>query len=344
MLQDGRRCGVHVTATTPRRTGLPSALAGAFGQRLVLRMTTVDDYQVLGVPQNVLDDRTAPGRGLLGRTEVQIATVGGSGTPQQVTYLRAVAEREGARYAQQPPVVVPVMPTRVPVDLVPAPERDDVCLGVDADLATGVVLPLLPAPLLVLGRGGSGRTSFLLGLAQAVGRATHPPAAVHLLGPRARADAGPATAVADPTAAAAVLEGILAAPVPRDDAWRVLLVDDVHEWERGWERGGAERRLVELLAQVVEEGPARRVAVVLAADADEARARQHVAGAVTAARRSRRAVLLGPEMADGSLVGASVPMHSHEPMGGVGRGLLVSAGSVRVVQVLSSTVDRESVS
>lgn len=343
VLQDGRRCGVHITATTPRRTGLTSALAGAFGQRLVLRMTTVDDYQVLGVPQNVLDDRTPPGRGLLGRTEVQLATLGGAGTPRQGTLLREVTAREGARYAAQPPVTVPVMPTRVPVDLVPAPERDDVCVGVDGDLATGVVLPLLPAPLLVLGRGGSGRTSFLLGLADAVGRAAHRPDAVHLLGPRARSAPGVDGAVSDPAAALELLETVLAAPAPADDAWRVLLVDDVHEWERGWERGGDDRRLVELLARVVEEAPARRVAVVLAADADEARARQHVAGAVAAARRARRAVLLGPEMADGSLVGATVPMHTHEPTSGVGRGLLVAAGSVRVVQVLSSSADREPV-
>ena len=341
VLQDGRRCGVHVTATTPRRTGLPSALAAAFGQRLVLRMATVDDYQVLGVPQSVLDDRTPAGRGLLGRTEVQVATVGGAGSPRHAALLRVVAAREAGRYAAQPPVAVPAMPTRVPVDLVPAPQRDDVCVGVDGDLATGVVLPLLPAPLLVLGRGGSGRTSFLRGLAEVAGRAAHRPEVVHLVGPRAEPAAGVDVAVSDPAAVVALLEGLLGGPVPSDGGWRILLVDDVHEWERGWERGGDDRRLVELLAQVVEGAATLRIAVVVAADSDEARARQHVAGPVAAARRARRAVLLSPELADGSLVGASVPMHTHEPSSGVGRGLLVSAGSVRVVQVLSPAVERE---
>lgn len=341
VLQDGRRCGVHVTATTPRRTGLPSALAAAFGQRLVLRMATVDDYQVLGVPQSVLDDRTPAGRGLLGRTEVQVATVGGGGTPRHAALLRAVAAREAQRYATQPPVAVPAMPTRVPVHLVPAPERDDVCVGVDGDLATGVVLPLLPGPLVVLGRGGSGRTSFLLGLAEVLGRATHRPDVVHLVGPRAAPATGVDVVASDPAAVGALLEGLLDGPVPADGGWRVLLVDDAHEWERGWERGGDDRRLVELLARVVESATALRLAVVVAADSDEARARQHVAGPVAAARRARRAVLLSPELADGSLVGASVPMHTHEPSSGVGRGLLVSAGSVRVVQVLSPAVDRE---
>ncbi|PZR51569.1 cell division protein FtsX [Xylanimonas oleitrophica] len=343
VLQDGRRCGVHVTATTPLRTGLPSALAASFGQRLVLRMTSVDDYQVLGVPQAVLDDASPAGRGLLGRTEVQVATVGAAGTPEQGRALRELAARERDRYASQPPVAVPAMPTRVPADLVPVPEADGVCVGVDADLASGVVLSLLGGPLLVTGRGGSGRTSFLLGLADAAARSTVPPRRVRLLGPAAPAHPG-VEPLDEPAAVLSALEEHLAAPAPSGSAWDLVLVDDVHVWERGWERGGEDRRLVEELARLVEEGPARRTAVVLATDADEARARQHVPGPVSVARRARRAVLLGPEMADGSLVGVTVPMHTHEPLGGVGRGLLVASGSARTVQVLSPSTERESVS
>ncbi|MBO1750791.1 FHA domain-containing protein [Actinotalea sp. BY-33] len=339
ILQDGRRCGVHVTATTPRRAGLPSSLATSFGQRIVLRMTSVDDYQVLGVAPNVLDDRSPAGRGLLGRSEVQVATVGGAGTPDQARLLREIADTERGRYAAQPPVAIPPMPTRVPADLVPAPERDEVCLGVDADLAAGVMLPLLAGPLLVSGRSRSGRTSLLLGVAEVAARSSVPPRAVLLVGPRARAAAG-VEALSDQTEVLEALEVLLNGPAPEGEAWDLLLLDDVHEWERGWERGGEDRRLVELLAQVVEQATSRRTAVVLATDADEARARQHVAGPVTVARRARRAVLLAPEMADGSLVGATVPMHSHEPMTGTGRGLVITQGTTRVVQVISPSIER----
>jgi hypothetical protein len=42
VLQEGRRVGVPVTATTARRTGVPSAVQAAFGARLVLRMTVAE--------------------------------------------------------------------------------------------------------------------------------------------------------------------------------------------------------------------------------------------------------------------------------------------------------------
>ena len=50
VLQNGRRVGVHVIATAPGRVGVPTTLASAFGARVILRMTTADDYLMLGVP------------------------------------------------------------------------------------------------------------------------------------------------------------------------------------------------------------------------------------------------------------------------------------------------------
>ena len=82
--------------------------------------------------------------------------------------------------------------TRLPAHLVPAGRRDEVCLGVEAEFAGPVVLPLAGQGLFVAGRGGSGRTSTLLGLAQAAATSLLPPRRVVLVGPRATAAPGAA--------------------------------------------------------------------------------------------------------------------------------------------------------
>lgn len=339
ILQEGRRCGVHVTATSPRRGGVPSAVQSAFGDRLVLRMPTADDYQMLGVPEDVLDADAPAGRGLHGRDEVQVARVADD------TAL-ADAEAVAARYASVPVVGVPTMPARLTTDRLPDPVADEVCLAVDAEFAAGVTLRLLEGPLLVAGRAGSGRTSVLLGLAELAERSSRPPARTVLVGPHAASLPAPhVDLVLDgPAPAAAWVRDLLAGPAPTGEDWDLVLLDDCHEWERGWESGDDRRAASEQLAALVDASRTRRVAVVVATDADDARARQHVAGPVTAARRSRRAVLLQPEMADGGLVGASVPMHTFEPLTGTGRGLMVGPGSQRVVQLLSPTTAKEAVS
>ncbi|HLT83299.1 MAG TPA: FtsK/SpoIIIE domain-containing protein [Phototrophicaceae bacterium] len=356
ILQEGRRCGVHVTATAPQRTGLPSQLQAAFGQRLVLRMSVADDYAMLGVPSDVLDADSAPGRGLAGRDEVQVATIGAPGTPAQAQRLDAIAAAVAEQYTDAPRVPVPAMPTLLPQELLPAPTGDDVVVGVEENLVSGVGLPLLSGPLLVTGRARSGRTTFLAGLAQLARRGSRPPAEVVLAGPRASQRIATAGEPADPSTvadvvlddAASVAAWVLSAggevdgahaggPADRatDVPWRLVLVDDLHEWERAWEANGPERAAVEALTELVLT--ARRTAVVVATDPDEARARQHVPGLVAAVRRSRRAILLGPEMGDGTLVSAQVPMNSHEAMTGPGRGLLVSGGTSHVVHVLSAS-------
>src|SRR5690625_7840043 len=54
IMVEGRRAGVHVSATAPTRTGIPSALSAAFGQRLVLRMSVADDSMLLGDRKSVV--------------------------------------------------------------------------------------------------------------------------------------------------------------------------------------------------------------------------------------------------------------------------------------------------
>lgn len=337
ILQEGRRAGVHVTATAPQRTGVPAPVAAAFGQRLVMRMTVPDDYMMLGVPGSVLDADSPAGRALLGSREVQVATIGGAGTPLQGERLDAVAVQIAERY----PVgatSVPVMPDRLPQSVLPAPVRDEVSVGVEEDMVAPVTLALLEGPVLVTGRARSGRTSHLLGLAQLARRAQQSVGEVVLIGPRAHATASSgwgglegATVLATPAETMDWLSGVGAQAPAGEQAWRLVLVDDVHEWERAWEAAGEERRAVEALTAWSATLAGLRTALVVATDADDARTRQHIPGLVQAVRRGRRGVLLSPEMGDGALLGAQVPMSSHEVMTGPGRGLLVAGGRTHVV-------------
>jgi S-DNA-T family DNA segregation ATPase FtsK/SpoIIIE len=319
VLADGRRVGIHVTATTARRAGVPAGMQAAFGERLVLRMTTDDDYVMLGVPGRVVTPDSPPGRGLMGRHEFQVATVAGR--------AQRLAGRLGdpTTYLSAP---VPAMPTRVPFTLLPRPTRDRMAIAVDAEFVDAVTVGLLDAPMVVAGRSRAGRSSMLAGLAALARRSDQPPAEVILAGPRAeRARGEYDTRLATP-------EDVLAWSPAGGEGWRLLLVDDAHLWEREWEAGGVTREAVAVLASIVDNAAAHGLAVVVATDVDEARSRQHVPGVVSAARRGRRGVLLAPDFADGSLFSVMVPTAAVEPLGGPGRGVYCVDASMQVVQVV----------
>jgi S-DNA-T family DNA segregation ATPase FtsK/SpoIIIE len=328
VLADGRRVGVHVTATCPRRTGVPASMQAAFGERLVLRMTTDEDYAMLGCPTGVLGTESPPGRGLHGRNECQVAIVGGAGAP--VAHRLARLAAKVAVRAGGPTVPVLEMPARVPYPALPDPTQDRVPIGVESEFLGAVVLPLVAAPLVVAGRSRSGRTSLLAGLAGLARRSDRPPVEIALVGPRAAEAPGDYDHVlCDPATVSAWLSGFRAS---RAEGWRLLLIDDAHVWERAWETGGPARETVAALASLVDAASGLAVAVVVATDIDEARSRQHIPGVVTAARRGRQGVLLQPDFADGSLFSAMVPSTSSEPLTGPGRGVLCVNGAVQVLQ------------
>src|SRR5699024_6700213 len=137
----------------------------------------------LGVPGDVLDGDSPAGRGLCGSDEVQVGTLGGAGTPLHTERLDAWAQVVGEAHAAGPAATVPTMPTRLPQDLLPVPAADEVCLGVEESFVSPVTLSLTEAPLLVLGRARSGRTSLLTGLAQLVRRGEEPPPEIVAAGP-----------------------------------------------------------------------------------------------------------------------------------------------------------------
>jgi S-DNA-T family DNA segregation ATPase FtsK/SpoIIIE len=292
-------------------------------------MTTEDDYAMLGVPNRVLDADTPPGRGLAGRNEFQVAMVGGTGSPPAQRLARLAATLpDPTTYLSAP---VPSMPGRVPYQALPAPNRDRLAVAVDAEYVAAVTRPLTEAPMVVAGRARTGRTSMLAGLAGLARRSDEPPAEIILMGPKAGATR------ADVDRVLGTPEEVLAwLPTvgPSEQGWRLLLVDDAHLWEREWEAGGTHREALAGLATLVGAAPGLGIGVVVATNIDEARSRQHVAGVVSAARKSRRGILLQPDFSDGSFFSVMVPSQTAEPLTGTGRGLYCVDASIQVVQVV----------
>ncbi|MEJ7651620.1 MAG: FtsK/SpoIIIE domain-containing protein [Nakamurella sp.] len=337
VLQEGRRCGVHVIATSPQRGGLAMQLMASFGSRFVLRMTTEDDYSMLGVPTNILDGDSVPGRGLEGKLEAQWAD------PDSVTGERLVDWC--AQWSQRHELTmvrgVPMMPDRVGPNSVPAPVGETIYLGVDADQVAAVGIPLTRRPLLLCGRTRSGRTSVLSAIGQVLRRidATMPVLAIN---PRGTGvfDRWGALEITRPDQVVAALEEVLRPRRNAGDGPRAaILVDDVHRWEERWDHDPVVREALGALAKVASDaatGERSDVALVAAAHTDQVREATMQSGLVDALYRSRRAVLLMPSENDGMLAGCDVPGAPLEPLTGVGRGLLVEAGQTRTLQFVTS--------
>jgi len=322
VLGTGRRVGVHVTASAPGRTGVPTALGAAFGRRIVLRMTTADDYLMLGVPGNVLAADTPPGRGLVGRSSVQVGFLGRPGSTEQAARLATATERLATAVADRPGAPVLPFPDRLPAHVLPAPEGSTIAIGVDADAIAPVFVDLVAGPVLVSGPAGSGRTSLLDGIVDLAARSSTPPLRV------LRAGGGTTSAPAD----------LLAALGDRDPetGWSLVVIDDAEAWEDAAGTPEVLTRLTDrLLAPGSGAGPGdHRYAVVLAAETRAVRSRV-APGLVTAVRGRRRGVLLRPDWADGDLFGIAVPTRSVEPLTGRGRGLWCENGASILLQAVS---------
>ena len=75
---DGRPLGIHLVVSGDRPNSVPASLLASIQRRLVLRLSSEDDYLSMDVPKDVLGQASPPGRGLLGNLEVQLAVLGGN--------------------------------------------------------------------------------------------------------------------------------------------------------------------------------------------------------------------------------------------------------------------------
>jgi S-DNA-T family DNA segregation ATPase FtsK/SpoIIIE len=164
---DGRPMGVHIVIAGDSTKSLPASLAASVQRLLVFRMATVDDYSNLGLPRDVLSAASPPGRGLIDNREVQMAVFGGNANlalqARQVEKLAATLRRQGVGQAPR----VESLPEMLDLNILPAGRLGEAVIGVDdfnlepAGLAASGALMLTGPP-------GSGRTTALVTLAEAL--------------------------------------------------------------------------------------------------------------------------------------------------------------------------------
>ena len=95
LVADGRQVGVHFVITSDRRTSVPMALVSSLPRRLVLRLSSDDEYANAGEPAGILSATSPPGRAIIDGQELQVAVLGGSANGER--------QADGDRRARRPP-------------------------------------------------------------------------------------------------------------------------------------------------------------------------------------------------------------------------------------------------
>jgi S-DNA-T family DNA segregation ATPase FtsK/SpoIIIE len=232
---DGRQVGVHFVMTGDRPNSLPTSIASTVQKRFVMRLATDEDYLLLGVPKDVLDAASPPGRGMLDGEEIQFAVLGGSANmavqSRELERLADAMRRQGITAA--PPVGR--LPEHIGIDSLPArTPGGDLVLGLaDEDLAPTGVDPR--GAFLLAGPPGSGRTTALATIGRALRRADPARTIVHLSPRRTSLALASASGYAGADAAAvAVLADSVADAIERGELGSVaILIEGVTEFTGG---------------------------------------------------------------------------------------------------------------
>ncbi|HEY5223124.1 MAG TPA: FtsK/SpoIIIE domain-containing protein [Microbacteriaceae bacterium] len=185
---DGRQVGVHLVIAGDRPNSLPPSIASTVQRRVVLRQASEDDYLLLGVPRDVLDVSSPPGRAIVDDNEMQFAVHGAdANVAVQAREIHRLAEsmrRQGITGAP----AVQRLPERIALQELPAQVAGAPVIGA-ADASLQPVGVLARGAFMLAGLPGSGRTTALETLARAVARAD-PSRPLMLLSPRSSRLAG----------------------------------------------------------------------------------------------------------------------------------------------------------
>ncbi len=172
ILLDGRALGVHVAAGADRSQAIPTSLASNFQRKVVFRQTDADAYLNFGLPRDVLDSTSFPGRAMqVGDSRVlQIAILGDNINPLAQSRL---IEELGTFIKQTPrrwPSPIGMLPELVPATKVPGVVTGEPVVGVDSETLAPLPFPGI-GTLAVGGGPQTGRTNAVAWLTHSLMRA-----------------------------------------------------------------------------------------------------------------------------------------------------------------------------
>jgi S-DNA-T family DNA segregation ATPase FtsK/SpoIIIE len=321
---DGRPVGVHVIVTADRPGTLPSALASVTPAKLVLRLANENDAALLNVPKQILDEGAPPGRGVMNGAEVQVAVISGSASVRDQS--RAVSDfRQNIAVSCIGTHPEPVGSLTDKVELADLPQRvgDAPTLGLADDTLLPIGFPL-GGPLIVTGPPGSGRTTTVASMVRSFLRMGGDRRAV-LLSPGATPLAVQIgwnfSAQGVDEVAELSQELIRPAANANDGNW-LFVLEDVALFVNG----AADLHLQNLVRTL------RSTKQTLLGEGDT-QSMQSSWPLLLALRAQRRGIVLQPDQADGELLLRTPFPRLRRTEFPLGRGLLVSDGQTRRVQI-----------
>jgi S-DNA-T family DNA segregation ATPase FtsK/SpoIIIE len=337
LLREGAAAGIHVVATSERSL-LGGRLAAHNDHKLLLRQGDRNDYQLVGLSPSKVPAAMPPGRGwhVLSGTETQVALLAaGTGGQEQAEALRAIGARARLRDTAVPagrrPFPVAALPRsadfaeaygQVTAEL-HRPMWGLLGLGGDDAGPVGVDFAGSASAFAVLGPPGSGRSTALASLAVSLLAGG---TSLVVLTPRdsplrALARHRQARVLTDLDPSAQQVQAAL----EEFTGPRVVVVDDADLL--------AMPACDRVLKEIAVSGRDRGLGLLYGGPADSL---QVAMGSwVTAAKRSRRGLLLAPKsLQEGDMIGVRLPVHLVRSAPVVGRGWTTGpSGEVMAIQV-----------
>lgn len=180
---DGRSVGLHVIVSADRPAAVSSGLASSIQRRLVLRLANEMDYLMVDTPSDGFTATSPPGRGFVDGAEVQVAVIGGEANvgrqAAEVAKLAAAMRREGIEQAPG----IGSLPELVAASDLPTDVDGRPTIGVWDETLGPIGLPE-SSPFVVTGPPASGRTTAVATLARAIRAVAPDVQLVHLGQPR----------------------------------------------------------------------------------------------------------------------------------------------------------------